>query len=155
MKTWEFRMESTPSMISEKLDSSLESFNGFVFNIKNDKKNLISFKIRKRLQYAWYIIYHNNIIVNGRLGGTETKNATKVEITFKQHFLWKLVIFTHLVLGSGFIIALIANNNTNIAIYSFAAALIAIGIFLWSKLQKKYNRNVQEYKNLISEILDL
>lgn len=155
MKTWDFKMDSTPSVISENLDSSLGSVNGFVFNIHNDKKDSISFKIRKRLQYAWYIIYHNNVIVNGRLAGTETKNVTKVEITFKQHFLWKLVIFTHLFLGLFFIIALVLNNNTNIAIYTFAAVLIAIGIFLWLKLQKKYDRNVQEYKNLISEILDL
>lgn len=155
MKTWDFKMNSTPSVISENLDSSLGSVNGFVFNIHNDKKDSISFKIRKRLQYAWYIIYHNNVIVNGRLAGTETKNVTKVEITFKQHFLWKLVIFTHLFLGLFFIIALVLNNNTNIAIYTFAAVIIAIGIFLWLKLQKKYDRNVQEYKNLISEILDL
>jgi len=154
METWNFVTENTQGDICKNLNSSLSSMDGFVFNIENGHGNSVLFKIRKRLRYAWYIIYHNNVIVNGRLYSTDTKNVTKVEITFKQHFLWKLVIFTHLILGIGFIIALISSNNTNVLIYIFAAVLIGIGIILWFVLRKKHHKNVVEYKDLIYQIIN-
>lgn len=152
MKKWNFKVKRNPNAISKNLEASLGSVNGFVLHIKNDGSNLISFKIRKRLLYAWYIIYHNNVIVNGRLSKADTKSETNVHISFSQHFLWKFVIFTHLFLGLGFIIAIISGNN-NIPMYLLAAMTLAIGIFLWFRLQKKYERNVQEYKALISKTL--
>ncbi len=153
MKKWNFKVKLNPNAISKNLEASLGSLNGFVFNIEKESSNLISFKIRKRLLYSWYIIYHNNVIVNGRLSKADTKNETNVHISFSQHFLWKFVIFTHLFLGLGFVIAIILGNN-DIPMYLLAAITLAIGIFLWFRLQKKYERNVQEYKILISKTLE-
>lgn len=148
-------MNSNPNVISKNLDSSLDSVNGFVLSIKKEGSDKILFKIRKRLQYAWYIIYHNNVVVNGKLSNSDSLNETNVEISFKQHFLWKLVIITHFLLGIVFIIAIISSKNSGIAMYSLAAVTIAIGIYLWLRLKKKHERNIQEYKTLISEILEL
>ncbi|APG59862.1 hypothetical protein [Christiangramia salexigens] len=155
MKRWNFKLKSNPNVISENLKSSLNSDYGFVLIIKNEGSDLILFKIRKWLNYAWYIIYHNNVIVNGRLSKTDTDNETNVEISFKQHLLWKLVIFTHLVLGLIFVIAIILSKNTGVAMYSLALGTIAVGIFLRLRLQKKHERNIEEYRTLISEILEL
>ncbi|SHF51882.1 hypothetical protein SAMN05444483_101430 [Salegentibacter echinorum] len=155
MEKWSFKVKSNPEVISENLESSLGSINGFVFQMKNDSSNFISFKIRKRLLYAWYILYHNNVIANGKLSKTGSNNETNIDISFSQHFLLKLVVFTHLFLGLGFVIAIILGNSRNTSMFLLAALTLAIGIFLWFRLQKKYKRNVQEYKTLISKTLEL
>ncbi|PRX39292.1 hypothetical protein [Salegentibacter salegens] len=153
MKNWNFKVKRNPNEISENLEASIGAVNGFAFDIKSDGSNLISFKIRKRLLYAWYILYHNNVVVNGRLSNADAKGETNVDISFNQHFLWKFVIFTHLFLGLGFVIAIFLGNS-DIPMYVLAAITLAIGIFLWFRLQKKYERNVQEYKKLISKTLE-
>ena len=154
MKEWNFKVKRSPTEISKNLESSLEPLNGFVFDMKQGASNLISFKIRKRLLYAWYIIYHNNVIVNGRLSKAETKDETNVHISFSQHFLWKFVMLAHLFLGLGFVIAIVSGNSDT-PMYLLAAMTLVIGIFLWFRTQKKYERNVKEYKALISTTLNL
>ena len=154
MKKWNFKVKRNPKVHRKNLESSLGPLNGFVFDMKQGASNLISFKIRKRLLYAWYIIYHNNVIVNGRLSKAGTKGETNVHISFTQHFLWKFVIFAHLFLGLGFVVAIISGNSDT-PMYLLAVMTLAVGIFLWFRTQKKYKRNVQEYKALISKTLDL
>lgn len=152
MKKWNFKTEHSPSAISEKLKTSLGSLNGFVFNLKNEDSDIVSFKIRKRLLYAWYLIYENSLVVNGRLSKADNENETKVHITFSRHIIWQFCIFTHLFLGTGFVISLISGHN-EVPMYLLAAMTLGIGVFIWLKVQKKHERNIQQYKNLISKTL--
>ncbi|CAZ97414.1 Conserved hypothetical membrane protein [Zobellia galactanivorans] len=153
MKKWNLKVKSNPQEISQNLKSALESVDGLMFNLNHDKKNSIKFKMRKRIQYAWYLIYINNVVVDGKLSKTEIENETDVEILFSQHFLWKLVIFTHVFLVLCIVIAIILGKISSASAYLFGAGILAIGILLWITVQKKYERNVQEYKTLISKIL--
>lgn len=152
MKNWSFKVKCKPSEISKNLEASLGAANGFVFNIKNNQNDLVSFKIRKRLLYAWYILYHNNVVVKGSLSNAEGKGETNVNISFSQHLLWKFVIFVHLLLALSFVIAIFLGSN-DIAMYVLAIITLAIGVFLWLRLHKKYERNIQEYKDLICNLL--
>jgi preprotein translocase subunit YajC len=54
----------------------------------------------------------------------------------------------------GFVVAIISGNSDT-PMYLLAVMTLAVGIFLWFRTQKKYKRNVQEYKALISKTLDL
>ena len=154
MKKWNFKVNQSPAEINENLEKTLGTLSGYEFNLKKNNGNLQSFKIRKRLLYAWYIIYHNNVIVNGKLAPSKLKDETIVEISFSQHFLWKFVIFTYLLIGLMFIIA-ISFGGKSVFSYLIAATTLGIGIFLWFRLQKKYTRNVEEYKSLLSHTLKL
>lgn len=149
MKKWKLKVKNSPQAISK----SLESIDGLVFNAHPDKKNSIKFKMRKRILYAWYLIYDNSIVVNGKLSKTDTENVTDIDILFNQHVLWKLVIFLHFFLGLGFLFALIVRKGGNAFTYLMGAIILALGILLWAKVQKKYKRNIQEYKTLISKTL--
>jgi Flp pilus assembly protein TadB len=153
MKKWNFKVESSPKEISKNIESALESVNGLVFNMNHDKNNSITFKMRKRILYAWYLFYLNSIVVNGKLSKTDIEKETDVEISFNQHFLWKLVIFTHMSVGLGFLIAVISGKISGASMYIIATTILAVGVILWIRVQKKYERNIQEYKTMISEIL--
>ena len=155
MKKWNLKVRRNPQDISNILESAFKSVDGLLFDINRGGKNSINFKMRKRILYAWYLPYVNSIIVNGKLSTTDNKNGTDVEILFNQHFLWNLVIFIHIILGLGFITAIIIEESSNAFTYLFGAVILALGIFLWVKVQKKYERNIQEYKTLISETLGI
>ncbi|WP_291865070.1 DUF423 domain-containing protein [Maribacter sp.] len=155
MKKWNLKVKSNPQEISQNLESALKSVDGLVFNMNHDKKKSIKFKMRKRIQYAWYLIYINSIIVNGKLSKTDVENETDVKILFSQHFLWKLVIFTHILLGLGFLITIISGKSSSTSTYLLGAGILALGVLLWIMVQKKYEKNVQEYKTLISKILEI
>ncbi|WP_100614805.1 hypothetical protein [Confluentibacter citreus] len=153
MKKWNFKIGSNPKEIIKNMKPALESVDGFVFNMNHDKNNSTTFKMRKRILYPWYLLFLNSIVVNGKLSKTDTENETDVEISFQQHFLWKLIIFTHMFLGLGFLIAVVSEKNSSAYLYLIGAIILALGILLWISVQKKYKRNIQEYKALISEIL--
>lgn len=155
MKAWNIIVKSNPNEISKKLRSALDSVNGFDFKMDHDKNDAVTFKVRKRILYAWYLLFLNSIVVNGKLSKTATKNETDVEISFSQHFLWKLVIFTDMSLGLGFLIVLISGKNSSPSMYLIGTIILAIGVLLWIRVQHKYERNIQEYKTLISEILEV
>ncbi len=155
MKKWSFKVKSNPKEISKNIESALGSVDGFVFNMNPDKNNSITFKMRKRILYAWYLPFLNSIVVNGKLSKKDTKNETDVEISFNQHFLWKLVIFTDMFVGLGFLITVISGKNSSASMYLIGTIFLAVGILLWIRVQKKYERNIQEYKTLISEILEI
>ena len=155
MKKWTFRIKNNPKNISEKIESQLGSVNGLVFNMKHDENNSITFRMRKRIQYAWYLLFLNSIVVKGKLSKTDAENETDVAISFNQHFLWKLVIFTDLSVGLGFLIAVISGNNSSASMYLIGTIILSIGIILWISVHKKYKRNIQEYKTLISGILEI
>lgn len=153
MKTWNLKAKSNPEEISHILESALKPVDGLVFRINNDDGKVIKFKIRKRIRYAWYLMYSNNVIVNGKLSKTEIENETNIEILFSQHLLWKLVIITHVFLVLGLLIAITLGKISSTSTYLFGVVILVIGIFLWIMAQKKYKRNIQEYQILISNIL--
>ena len=131
MKNGDFKVKNNPTEIKKNLQSSLASVNGFVIDIKSDNNRSFTFKIRKRLLYAWYIVYHNNLVVNGKLSGTDNQNETDVHISFGRNILWKFVIFAHLFLGLSFIAAIVLGNNSGNSMYLLAALTFAIVLLLW------------------------
>jgi len=155
MKEWNFKVKSNPKEISAKLESALGPTNGFVFNTDNDRNNSITFKIRKRILYTWYLIYSNNVIVNGKLSKTATENETNVEISFTQHFLMILVVITNIILGLGFLITIISGISSETSIYIIGGILLIFGIGIWIVIKKRFDRKAQEYKALISGVLEL
>ena len=154
MKAWNFKVKSNVQEITKKLDATFGSVDGFVFNIDNAKNESVTFKVRKRGLYAFQIMFVNKIIVHGKILKTDTKNETNIEISFTQYFLWKLIIFTHMFLGLGFLIAIITEISSSAYMYIPAGILLAVGIVLSIAVQKKFEKDIQEYKTLISEILE-
>ncbi len=153
MKTWRFKVKSNPNDTSEKLKSALKSVDGFVFNINRDNNNSVTFKVRKRILYAWYMVFQNWTIVNGKLLKMDTEDKTDVEISFDQHFLIKLIVSIHLLLGLGLLVAIISGINSSAYMYIIGGILLALGIILWIGVQKKFEKDTQKYKTLISQIL--
>ncbi len=154
MKKWNFKVKGNVQEIIKKLDSTLGSADGFVFNIDNGKNDSVTFKVRKQGLYAFYLMFINKIIVNGKILKTDTENETNIEISFTQYFLWKLVIYTNLFLGLGYLIAIISGINSSAYMYIPGGILLAVGIVLLIAVQKKFEKDIQEYKTLISEILE-
>lgn len=151
MKVWNFKIKEDPKELSKKIESALGSVNGLVFNIDHTKNDSVAFKMRKRILYPWYLFFLNSLVVNGRLSKEETDKETNVEISFKQHFLWILVIIVDIILGLAFIASVISEKNNNAFNYLIGTIILAIGIILWLRIQKKYETNVKEYKLLISK----
>jgi len=87
------------------------------------------------------------------LSKTDIENETDVEISFNQHFLWKLVIFTDIFVGLGILITVILGESRSVSMYLIGTIILAVGVMLWIRVQKKYESNIQEYKTMISEIL--
>lgn len=152
MKTWNFKVRSNPQEISNKLDSGFRSADGFVFNMDHDKNDSLTFKVRKRVLYGLQIILHNVITVNGKMLKTDTENETDIEISFTQHLLTKLNVSIYLVFG---LLAIILGIKGSAIIFIIAGFLLAVGITLWIDVQKKFEKDIQKYKTLISEILEV
>jgi len=157
MKEWNFKVESNPTDISKKLESTIGSNNGFIFSVNKDENKSITFKIRKRILYVWYWAFQNWTIINGKLLKIDTEKKTNVEISFNQHFLIRLITFTNIVVGLGLLIGTISGilNNTSLYLYLFGGIILVLGIFLWIAMQRKYEKDIQKYKLLISDILEL
>lgn len=153
MRAWNFKVKSNPEAIGDKLESSLGSYDGLVFNMDSDKNNSVTFKVRKKILYAWYMLFLNYIIVKGKLSKTAIKNETNVEIIFTLHFLMALIIFTYVLLFFGLLITIILGINNSLLMFVTGVILLAVGLLLWIEFQKRTDNKVQEYKTLISEIL--
>ncbi len=155
MKAWHLKVKSSPQDIIKKLDASLGSAKGFVFNMNHDKNNSVTFKIRKRGLYAFYLMFINKVILNGKILKTNTENETEIEISFTQYFLWRLLIFTHMFLGLAFLMATFFGVSSNpFLLFILGAIILVIGVVLWIAVQKKFEKDIQEYKMLISKILE-
>lgn len=63
MKAWSFKVKRNPIEINKKLESALGNVDGLVFKMNQDKNDSITFKARKRIVYAWYIIFFNYVVV--------------------------------------------------------------------------------------------
>lgn len=154
MKTWSFKTKSNPSDISKKLESKLGAENGFVFSLDNNKTESITFKIRKRILYGWYWAYQNWTTINGKILKTDQEENTNVEISFGQHFLIKLMLFTHIFIGSGLLIAIPFEASNTTAMLIFGGVILVFSVSLWVALQQKFKKDIQKYKILISEIVE-
>ncbi|MEP6260341.1 MAG: DUF423 domain-containing protein [Gillisia sp.] len=154
MKDWNFQVKNSPKEISEKLESALGGANRFVLNMNYDKINPAKFKIRKRLLLPFEINTQNNIIVKGEISKKHTGNKTEIDVSFTQHPLSKLLMYGHIILGLGFLAAIILEYSNNTYTYLIGGILISIGVLLGIHLKKNFDKNVQEYKKLISEILE-
>ena len=154
MKAWNFKVKSNSKEIGDKLESALGAVDGLVFNMDCDKNNSVTFKVRKKILYAWYMLFLNYIIVNGKLSKTAIKNETNVEISFTLHFLMALIIFTYVLLFFGLLITIILGTNNSLLMFISGGILLAVGVLLWIEFQKRTDKKVQEYKTLISEILE-
>lgn len=155
MKTWKFKLKNSPKEISTKLESELKSIGGFVFNMNLINNKSVTFKVRKRILYAWYMAFQNWTVVKGKLLKNDIENETNVEITFNQHFFIRSIIFAHIVLVLGFLIALITGVNVNITQYILGGTLLALGIVLWIAIQRKIEKDIQKYKSLITDIFEI
>lgn len=152
MDKWNFNIKGNVHEISMRLESRLASADGFVFNL-NSEHNSASFKLHKRGLYAFYLIFLNKIIVNGKILETATENETNLEISFKQYFLWKLIVGIHSLLGLALLLAIILKAGNSLFMYLLVGIVLSMGIILWVTVQNKFKKEVQEYKILITEIL--
>lgn len=155
MEKWHFKAKSNPKDISKKIESALESVKGLVFNMNYNKNDLTTFMVRKRILYPWYLFFLNSIVVNGKLLKTKRENETLVEVSFNQHFLWKSVIFSDIFVGFGILITFILQEDFNVFMFIIGSIFFLVGFILWISIQKKHERNIQEYKTLFSEILKI
>ena len=154
MKKWNLKVKGNPQEIINKLDAALKSFGGFIFNIDHDKKSdTVAFKIRKPIKYPDQILHRNRTIVNGKIFKTETENLTDIEISFTQHFFMTLTVFSVILLGLVLVVT-IPKISSGASIFLLEGILLVLGIILWIAVQKKFERDIQKYKTLISEILE-
>jgi hypothetical protein len=152
MKAWNIKVKSNTQEIVKKLNSTFRPGNGFVFIMGHDDKDSVTFKMRKRVLYAYQIIVNNKIIVNGKMLKTNTENETDVEIHFTQHFL--ITLWVSVYLGFG-LFATILGITSSSAMYIVGGILLAVGLALWIDVHKRFKRSIQKYKTLISEVLEL
>jgi hypothetical protein len=151
MKNWDFKLKKRPKEIIERLESELNSIGGFSFN----NKNTTTFNFRKRILYPWYYVFQNWTIINGELIENNTENNTEVKISFNQHFLIVLIIITHLILGLGLILGLFLTSNNEPTTYILGGLFIAFGIIIGIATKRKFIKDSEKYKVLITEIFGL
>ncbi|MGJ5640568.1 DUF423 domain-containing protein [Formosa sp. S-31] len=147
MENWNFKIKKRPKEIIERLKSELNSIGGFVF----DEKKPTTFSFRKRILYPFYMVFQNWTIVNGKLLNDNVENDTNMEISFNQHFLIRLILFIHIIFGLGLVFGLFLTTKN----YIFGGLIIALGIVLWIAANRKFKKDTEKYKTLITEILDL
>lgn len=153
MKKWNYKVKSTPQGIVNKLNAAFRTADGFVFNMEHDKNDLIVFDFHKPVRYPDQILHRNRIMVNGRILKTDTENESNIEFYFNQHLFMILTVFS-IVFSGLVLIAIILTRSTNVSMYLLGGVLIAVGIVLWLALQKKFEKDIQQYKTLISGILE-
>ena len=151
MEKWNFKVKSSPQEIINKLNTTLKSVNGFVFKIDHNTNDSVRFNMRKRVHYPDQIFHRNRIIINGKILNTDNTNETEVEISFTQHLIMTLqiaIVFISVL----FVVTLTIYSGASM--YIPAGIALAVGILLWIALHKKSKKDIQNYKTLISEILE-
>ncbi|MFK7814182.1 MAG: DUF423 domain-containing protein [Maribacter sp.] len=151
MKNWNFKLKNQPKEIIKELESELNSIGGFSFNNKSTK----TFNFRKRILYPWYYAFQNWTVVNGELVENNVENITEVKISFNQHFLIIFIIFTQLILGLGLILGLFLATNNEPTTYVIGGIVIAFGIIVWIMANRKFKKDTEKYKVLITKTFGL
>lgn len=152
MKAWNYKVKSNIQEIVKKLNSAFTPDHGFVFNMSHNK-DAITFRVRKRVLFAFQIIFDNKIRVNGKLLKTATENETDVEVHFTQHFL--ITLWVMIYLGSGLFLITLGIVNSATVYILIGGLLLVIGIAYRIDVHKRFKRNIQKYKSLISDVLAL
>ena len=98
--------------------------------------------------------FHNWTIVNGKLLKVDTAENTDVEISFTQHWFIILIIYSQMLLGLGFIIAIFLGFTSSTSLIIDGGILFALAVILWIVVKMKFRKDIQEYKALISKILE-
>lgn len=151
MKKWKFKVKGNAEENIKKLNSALQSYDGFNFKIDNDKYDTAIFSFRKPIKYPDQILHRNRIIVNGKMLRTDTENETDVEITFAHHFFMTLTVLSIILLGL-VLILIIPTISDGVSMYLFEGIVFGLGIVLWIAAKKKFERDIEKYKLLISKI---
>lgn len=154
MKTWDFEVKSNPKEIIKKLESTFKDVNGFALKLNQDKNESVIFRIHKRAVETFQIALRNNINVNGKIKKTNIENKTMIEISFSQHLIMKVFMFVDILFGFG-LISLMIVKSSNSYVFIFVGILLIIVILVWLEIQKIFNKNVRDYKKLISEMLQV
>lgn len=155
MKKWNFQINSNLKEVTKKLESSLERADRFVLDINSNKKDIVKFKLRKRVSVAFDNNSQNKIIVNGTILSADTENETDIKISFTQHPLLKILWYGVIILGLGFFAALFFKLDNNSYLTIAGIVLLAIAVFFKLHHQKEFDKNVQEYKTMIARILEI
>ncbi|TKG95165.1 DUF423 domain-containing protein [Puteibacter caeruleilacunae] len=156
MKEWNLKVKSSVEEVAEKLDASFGSVKGFVFNMKKDRNGLVTFKLRKRGMYAFQILYLNRIVANGKIAKADAANESNVEILFSQDILVYIMISVYFIGGLGLLVsALFFGISNNINALLVGVILLTIGISLWFDIKRRFEKNIQKYKKLFAEVLDV
>ena len=156
MKEWNLKLKCDVQEIITKLDSSFGSADGFLFNIDKNKSDPVTFKLRKRGLYAFQILLLNRITVNGKILRSEREKETEVEILFTQDLFTKLIIFIEISVGLGLsLTALILGIESNPYLFIAGVIVSMIAIGVWFDVKHRSRINIQKYKKLISDILEL
>lgn len=155
MKAWRFKVKSSPKEISEQLKSELQSIGGFVLNMDRANTQAVNFKIRKRFLYIWFMAFQNWTVVKGEMLNNAAENETEINIRFNQHFFIQLVIFTHVILVGGLLAVIISEIDVHNTLYVLLGLLIISGIVLGFAIQRKFEKDIQKYKSLMSEIFEI
>ena len=74
MKKWNFKVKSNQQENINKLNSALDSVDGFVFKINDNHKDSVLFNMRKRVHYPDQILLRNRMIVSGKIVRTDIEN---------------------------------------------------------------------------------
>lgn len=152
MKKWNFQAKSSPKEIFEKLESSLGR--AHIFALNKNSKNSMKFRIRKRFLVGLDALNaQNKVILNGEIFQVDTENGSNVEISFTKHPILKWVVYLHIIFILGLLAALIFKSSSKMSIFIFGGILLAVGTLIWLHVEKEFDKNVQEYKALISEIV--
>ena len=154
MKAWNFQVNNDPKEVRRRLESSLGGTKKFVFKVNSDIKEPVKFKIRRRMLLGFEINTQNNLIVNGKLFKVDPENKTDVKIDFQLHPLSKVLLYGHLILGLGLLSGMVLEYSSDTYMWIIGGILLATGILIGFHLKKEVEKQVQEYKILISEILE-
>lgn len=153
MKKWKFEVKNTPEEIISKLDSSLKAIGGFIFKTNQDKNDSLVFNFRKPVKYPDQILHRNRINVQGKVLKTDAANKAIVEVSFSQHFLMILTVLSIVIFGF-WLVVIISRINSLTSQLVFGGLLLLAAIVLWVAFRKKFEKDVQKYKVLISDILE-
>jgi putative Ca2+/H+ antiporter (TMEM165/GDT1 family) len=66
-----------------------------------------------------------------------------------------LIILTNLILGLGLILGLFLKTNNEPTTYILGGLFIAFGIIIWIAANRKFKKDSEKYKVLITEIFGL
>lgn len=152
MKNWSFKIKKEPQQIIEQLKSNISTNGTFVLNIEGKENEILSFDLRKRIQFGEQILHRNLVIVTGEVYRIDKENCSKVEIVFKQNLL---VIISKIILFGLGLISILTGLFSSTSFIIPGIILLAIGFVLWLLMNKRFKDNSEEYRGLLSELLEI